>query len=367
MKYVLSLLLLLIPLTANSAIDCADVPSCASLGFSTQDSPDCPSDGYIRCPFDISYKKCVVAQNTDCAQIGFTKDSKVDWCGTIIKCPSDKDYTLCASLDSDTKSCRIGYVYYSDNTCSDASLYDPANTAKIPVGIVFWLADEKGSSGKIVNLKDLTFNGNSFDPTNPYGQSTKKVIMGLTNVDLEAEGLKYYMAGSGELAKDLRDHSGEAYDDGYKNTQTMSEKRLAACEHNEGTKNWAGYCVSVAAKAAMDFYPDSSLLTSPDFGPKHWWIPAIGELTDLIGFNKSITGQISDQGTSGHTGDVYAAVNSALETLASKSDVAEPLSSDYYWSSTPRDNEYTWENKANGHRAAKKRSNTLLLRVITEY
>ena len=112
MKYVLSLLLLLIPLTANSAIDCADVPSCASLGFSTQDSPDCPSDGYIRCPFDISYKKCVVAQNTDCAQIGFTKEMCVEAWGE----PYDINRTVTKNGVHEQWVYDIGrYLYFDGN------------------------------------------------------------------------------------------------------------------------------------------------------------------------------------------------------------------------------------------------------------
>lgn len=54
-------LLVVAGLTEKSMADvnCEQLPDCAALGFSTADDATCASDGYLYCPFDTSYKKCV--------------------------------------------------------------------------------------------------------------------------------------------------------------------------------------------------------------------------------------------------------------------------------------------------------------------
>lgn len=55
----LSILTVLIANPAYAAMDCNNQPSCTTLGYSKENVAGCASDGYIFCPFDTSYKKCI--------------------------------------------------------------------------------------------------------------------------------------------------------------------------------------------------------------------------------------------------------------------------------------------------------------------
>ena len=74
------------------ALNCEKQPTCEELGYSTQNNPNCLDDGYLICPFDSNYKKCV---NFNCESLGFTQSEKSDWCADIATCKGDKSYTLC--------------------------------------------------------------------------------------------------------------------------------------------------------------------------------------------------------------------------------------------------------------------------------
>ena len=104
MKYVLFLMMVLFSSQAV-ALNCEKQPTCAELGYSTENNPNCLDDGYLICPFDFSYKKCV---NFNCESLGFTQSDKSDWCADIATCKGDKSYTLCQTpclaWDSDTLS-----------------------------------------------------------------------------------------------------------------------------------------------------------------------------------------------------------------------------------------------------------------------
>ena len=91
MRYLWVLLTLLVSGTAQ-AVDCQTVPSCEELGYTKEVDPNCKENGYISCPFDTAYKKCV---NMDCEKMGFTKSDKSSWCASIISCKSDSAMTLC--------------------------------------------------------------------------------------------------------------------------------------------------------------------------------------------------------------------------------------------------------------------------------
>ena len=104
MKYVLFLMMVLFSNQAV-ALDCSKQPTCSELGFSTENNPNCLLDGYLYCPFDSQYKKCV---NFNCELLGFTLSDKSGWCAETIECKGDKSYTLCKTpciaWDSDTLS-----------------------------------------------------------------------------------------------------------------------------------------------------------------------------------------------------------------------------------------------------------------------
>lgn len=108
----LSILTALIANPAYAAMDCNNQPSCTTLGYSKENVADCASDGYIFCPFDTSYKKCV---------------------RTAILCP----------FGLSTCEHKIGYVdgqnrvlYY---TCEDAGFFTPNSNLKCPSKATIYL------------------------------------------------------------------------------------------------------------------------------------------------------------------------------------------------------------------------------------
>ena len=104
MKYVLFLMMVLFSSQAV-ALNCEKQPTCEELNYSKEDDPQCAEDGYVLCPFDFSYKKCL---QPDCESLGFTQSDKSAWCADIATCKGDKSYTLCQTpciaWDSDTLS-----------------------------------------------------------------------------------------------------------------------------------------------------------------------------------------------------------------------------------------------------------------------
>lgn len=91
----LSACLLPLPVYAQTQL-CDKLPNCAELGFSTGYEDGCAEDGYLICPFNSNYRKCV---KHNCAKMGFTQDDKANWCDNIVKCESDESYTLCSKAD----------------------------------------------------------------------------------------------------------------------------------------------------------------------------------------------------------------------------------------------------------------------------
>ena len=91
MKYVLFLMMVLFSNQAV-ALDCSKQPTCAELNYSKEDNPKCDKNGYILCPYDQSYKKCV---QYNCEALGFTESDKTSWCADLIKCKGNEKMTLC--------------------------------------------------------------------------------------------------------------------------------------------------------------------------------------------------------------------------------------------------------------------------------
>lgn len=389
MKYVLSLLLMLVSFSANSAgLNCSEYPSCKSLGYSKEGDPNCPKGGYIYCPFDRDYKKCALAKNTDCASLGFTKADKKSWCGSLVECPSDSAYTLCSSPDKNAKNCEIGYVFYSDDSCSSIDDYDPSSQKK-PIGVVFWLENDVGSRGKIVNLKDLTFikegSGQtatySFDPQNPYDNSVTKIPLGVGNMDFTTITDAPTIYTTADLKPVLAIGS-DAYDlpvhvDGLINTSNLFklEDGTGICkEITQGIENDIRYCSSLAAEAAIAFYPDTTTnANNHAFGPGQWWIPTIGELTRLYGINPAYV-SAGQQASGADSSLALDKVNDTLEQLAQKGVDAAPVSEAKYWSSTPASGSQSWVLRfSDGYRSANTRSAKLTsasvnnLRVVTSF
>ena len=91
MRYVLILLGLFVVNVAN-AMKCENLPSCEELGYSKESVKGCAEDGYVSCPFDETFRKCV---EYNCETLGFTESDKRSWCADLIKCRGNEKMTLC--------------------------------------------------------------------------------------------------------------------------------------------------------------------------------------------------------------------------------------------------------------------------------
>ena len=318
MKYVLFLITILFSNQAV-ALNCEKQPTCEALNYSKDDDPQCADDGYILCPFDFSYKKCL---QPDCEKLGFTSSEKSGWCSEIITCPQDSSYTACNCLKP---RCNIGDVFYADGSCGDVKDY---TSDKIPVGVVYYTNCAGG--GKVINLKDFKRIGGdySFNPENPY-HGTSNLVWGYSQYDIP----KLANYNSNIVANDL------GLFDGKGNTDKILNAEQPTCNFEPNIYTYYYSCVPQVAQAAHDFYPPEILPNNSIVGQGKWYLPAIGELMDLYGCDRSkIT---SLWGKSGATGEIITIVNSTLKALKERNVDAEELTN-MYWSSTEYNSEKAW-------------------------
>ena len=117
MKYVLFLIAILFSNQAV-ALDCVKQPTCEELNYSKENVADCAEDGYLLCPFDFNYKKCVEHKldqdivRATCESLGFLSPEKRtswdDWCEQTVYCPFEdkelsphKKHALCKTIKKD--------------------------------------------------------------------------------------------------------------------------------------------------------------------------------------------------------------------------------------------------------------------------
>ena len=89
-----------------------------------------------------------------------------------------------------------------------------------------------------------------------------------------------------------------------------------------------------AATACKNYVPDATLANNADFGKGQWYLPSIGELTDMYGYDYSAMDMTIGYGTSGAVGDNKAKINAALNALQNKGVDAKALTNGWYWSSS---------------------------------
>ena len=94
----------------------------------------------------------------------------------------------------------------------------------------------------------------------------------------------------------------------------------------------------LVANAANQFYVGSK--TDANFGQGNWYIPAIGELMEVYGYDTDkIT---SGNGTSGMAGTNRTIINKSLAALKAAGVEAEKLTNSYYWSSSEYKKDGSW-------------------------
>ena len=304
MRYLLVLLTLLVSGTAQ-AMDCREAPDCSQMGYSTASDPNCKDDGYIFCPFDKSYKKCV---NMNCEALGFTTDDKSSWCKNIATCRSNKQYTLCVKA-----TCEIGDVFYADGTCGYANDYDGSKT---PVGVVYYVSDG-GYHGRVLNLYPLTADKNgNFDPAHPYDGSKEELWWGLFETDVP-DLTNYYM------------HFTDDFDQAKEETQIAAGASSTTTEclngsYKEHSEEYNKYCQATAAKATLAFYPPDVSPENNIVGRGKWFMPTFADLFYMQGFNADEVR--SGYNNSGVIGDVRQKLNETFSYLKDKGVKVEGLS-----------------------------------------
>ena len=104
-----------------ASLNCTSHPSCESLGYSKTGNLNCQEGGYVKCPYDINYKKCVqtIAYPDDPCS-GFDFSTK----------PSNATYYTCQS-EAGNKYKFTGCIA---NYCSkDQACYNVCNTGTYPL------------------------------------------------------------------------------------------------------------------------------------------------------------------------------------------------------------------------------------------
>ena len=345
MKYVLFLMMVLFSNQAL-ALNCERQPTCEELNYSKEDDPQCAEDGYILCPFDFSYKKCL---QPDCEKMGYTKSNKSDWCGKLAFCPTDNTYTLCKAL------CEVGDVYYADGTCGYATDYD---NIKTPVGVVFYVMDE-GRHGKVVALKDLQAKHLHHYYANQQGTTDTIIPMGYLKYDF-----KYY-TDMNDMVPQLKALDATLFD-GKANTLKILEGKISQEDCSNGTypensQKWDIYCQPTAALLAREYVPDQVSADNPITGQNQWYIPSIGEMMQLYGTDFF---QIDDEyfSSSGSTGRVLNVVSQTLKTLSAKT------LSGYYWTSShATNNNFCTFNMGSGFRGLDGCSHSFPIRAVLAF
>ena len=117
---------------------------------------------------------------------------------------------------------------------------------------------------------------------------------------------------------------------------------LWAGEYNTDTIVKQMGAVNVAAWAAHEFYAPGVDASDANFGAGQWYLPSIGELCDLYGYDYDALDMSIGGGTSGATGENKALINAALAKLSAEGADAAQLSNGWYWSSSEHNSSYSW-------------------------
>ena len=299
MRYILFFMVMMFANVAQ-AMDCEKVPTCEELGYSTESEPNCADNGYMYCPFNHEYKKCV---NMDCAKLGFTEDDKTSWCAEIVNCKGNPKYTACNCLKP---RCNIGDVFYADGSCGDVKDY---SEDKIAVGVVYYTNCAGG--GKVINLKNL--DSHMWSPA-----------------EKDISELKDWSCPEILSTAKTEDRNNEFWSAGKSYTEIISTALDNALRY--------------AAPAAKAFCPQRVRKEDPIVGAGKWYLPTLGEWMDLYGYDYSNIAS-SCHVDSDPINDTKEKVNATLVALKGLGVEAEKFPSGYayYWSSLQGDKIISWK------------------------
>ncbi len=142
--------------TRAATEECVDAPSCTDLGY-TRTADECP-DGSVKCPWNTGLVFCECSKSYKYTCNGDNETAGTDKCGNYYAaCGCDTGYHWAdGKCVADRASCAIGWIYYSDGTCSVPAAY---TTGKTVLGIVVHVNDN-GIGGQIMAPWPIDANGN---------------------------------------------------------------------------------------------------------------------------------------------------------------------------------------------------------------
>ena len=97
---------------------------------------------------------------------------------------------------------------------------------------------------------------------------------------------------------------------------------------------------ALAATAANQFYAPGVDKNDANFGQGQWYLPAIGELMEMYGFDAEVI--TAGDGTTGANGDNKDKINYTLSAINKVDGNATTLTNEYYWSSSEYGNYNSW-------------------------
>ena len=118
---------------------------------------------------------------------------------------------------------------------------------------------------------------------------------------------------------------------------------------------------ALAAYACSKFYAPGVSASDPTFGQGQWYLPAMGELMEVYGYDPAQVA--AGTGKTGATGTNKTLINNALTTLAGKGVDAAVLRNGYYWSSSEYSYNHSWTPSMNdGYRFYEDKSDLYYVR-----
>lgn len=231
--------------SSGCASNSAAAGDCETLGFSMSDTTGC--EHYLRCPYDTHYKRCAALAEKSCQELGFTLDDKSSWCNSIVNCPGDSTFTLCAGTES----------------CADFTL------TECPEG---GICDDCGTSGSSLKYKLISCqNGYVFEDEEhdscigancsgysltkcPENGSCSTCLSGLTTVyklDSCAAGWKTNPAKTACINKSCEDYGYQTMNIGYMVCDTRYSVKIGPYDN--------AYCFAKCRTCGVDIEPNAYL------------------------------------------------------------------------------------------------------------
>ena len=219
--------------------------------------------------------------------------------------------------------------------------------------------------GLNITNKDVIINGNGHKITFTGDNAAALTVDGgsadISNVKIEASGenvIGVKATNGGAVTLDNKDNI-TVSGDGAQKIWYRDEKLYDGKGNTKAIIDQIG-AAGLAATAANQFYAPGVDKNDANFGQGNWYLPSIGELMDLYGYDTQA--MTSGLGTSGATGENKALINAALAKLGGD---AAQLTNRFYCSSSDDKYGYSWLlSMDNGHRVGSAKDGNFSVRIF---